>query len=74
MWHPGPGVVLDCIDYLSLPSFLLLLRLVQHQVIANTHECLLRAIVSGCNSNTCTLNHLRILAKVTTLDYPHEKA
>ena len=24
MWYPGPGVVLDCIDSRSLPSFLLL--------------------------------------------------
>ena len=23
MWYPGPGVVLDCMDSLSLPPFLL---------------------------------------------------
>ena len=26
MWHPGSGLVLDCIDSISLPSFLLLFR------------------------------------------------
>ena len=25
MWYPGSGVVLDCIDVLSLPSFLILI-------------------------------------------------
>ena len=72
-WYPGSGVVLDCIDSWSLPSFLLFSQRSRSHILkslptiykANLSFFLQRVFIFG----TMILNHEKSTSKLSEFEY-----